>query len=169
MSSGGPVRALLKWILGPLAVALVFCGLGQGLAVRRDQVYAATARLPPAERAGLESAPALAVANATWAFGSVDAVKKMARIELDRLPESEGPRRARVYLRFGIVDTNPDGQAALFGQAWAADPKMGNQGLKDAAVREVHARFVAPGNVLPLFFLGGHPPISGPAAGPGPR
>ncbi len=106
---------------------------------------------------------ALAVADATWAFGSENAARKMFRTELDRLPESEGPQRARVFLRFGIIDSNPDGQAALFNQACVADPSICDH-MKDAALREVRARFVPPGNVLPLYFSNGrgHPPIAGP-------
>ena len=74
---------------------------------------------------------------------------------------ADGPRRARVFLRFGIIEINPDGQAALFAQACAADPPLSDH-LKDAAQAEVRARFVPPGNVLPLYFgSGGHPPISG--------
>jgi len=106
------------------------------------------------------SVAALAVADATWAFGSEEAARKMFRTELDRLPETDGPRRARVFLRFGIIDTNPDGQAALFNQACVADAQICDH-MKEAALREVRARFVPPGNVLPLYFSNGrgHPPI----------
>jgi hypothetical protein len=110
------------------------------------------------------SAAALAVADAIWAFGSENAARKMFRTELDRLPESDGPRRARVFLRFGIIDTNPDGQAALFNQVCTADEHMCDRDhMKEAALREVRTRFVPPGNVLPLFFSNGrgHPPITG--------
>jgi hypothetical protein len=109
------------------------------------------------------TAAALAVADATWAFGSEAAARKMFRTELDRLPESEGAQRARVFLRFGIIDTNPDGQAALFNQACAADARICDH-MKDAALREVRARFVPPGNVLPLYFGNGrgHPSLAGP-------
>jgi hypothetical protein len=110
----------------------------------------------------LGSTAALAVADAVWAFGSEEAARKMFRTELDRLPESDGPRRARVFLRFGIIDTNPDGQAALFNQACAADAQIcDRERMKAAAFREVQARFVPPGNVLPLYFSNGrgHPPI----------
>ena len=113
------------------------------------------------ETQSLESVPAFAVANVTWAFGSEDAVRKMAGSELDRLPESETLHRARVFVRFGIIDTNPDGQAALFAQACVADPNMCDRRLEQAAQSEVKARFVPPGNVLPLYF-GGHPPIPRP-------
>jgi hypothetical protein len=107
-------------------------------------------------------AAALAVADATWAFGSENAARKMFRTELDRLPESEGPQRARVFLRFGIIDTNPDGQAALFNQACTADAKICDH-MKEAAQRELRGRFVPPGNVLPLYFGTGHghPPMAG--------
>ena len=101
------------------------------------------------------------MANVTWAFGSEEAARKMFRSELDRIPEAQGPRRARVFLRFGIIEINPDGQAALFAQACAADARLSDH-LKEAAQEEVRARFVPPGNVLPLYFgSGGHPPISG--------
>lgn len=119
-----------------------------------------SARPADADAGSLESVPAIAVANATWAFGSADAVRQMTDAELGRLSESENLRRARVLLRFGIIDTNPDGQAALFAQACVADPKICDH-MKEAAQREVQARFVAPGNVLPLYF-GGHPPIPRP-------
>jgi hypothetical protein len=100
---------------------------------------------------------AAAKADEIWAHGNEAAVRDMFRAELDRLPESEGKSRARVFLRFGIIDTNPDGQAALFSQACAADPTICDYDrLKKAAEREVHARLVAPGNHLPLYF-GGHP------------
>jgi hypothetical protein len=118
-----------------------------------------------AETKNLESVAAFAVANVTWAFGSEDAVRRMVGSELDRLPESDKLHRARVFVRFGIIDSNPDGQAALFAQACVADPNMCDR-LEDAARREVQARFVPPGNVLPLYF-GGHPAI--PGRGPGPR
>ncbi|HXJ21789.1 MAG TPA: hypothetical protein VMT03_16310 [Polyangia bacterium] len=105
---------------------------------------------------------AAATADLIWGFGSEDAARKMFRTELDRLPESDGPGRARVFLRFGIIDTNPDGQAALFNQACAADAQICDH-MKEAALREVHARFMPPGNVLPLYFGNGrgHPAIPG--------
>jgi hypothetical protein len=154
-------RRLLQWGLGPIAIAALAGAFGQKLASsRRAPFLEKTATLSPSDRQALESAPALAVANATWAFGSMEAVRKMARFELDRLPEAEGPSRARVFVRFGIIDTNPDGQAALFAQACVADPNDCDH-LKEAAQRETQARFVAPGNRLPLFFIGGHPHLAG--------
>ena len=113
------------------------------------------------DRSDLDAALPLAMANVTWAFGSEEAARKMFRRELDRIPESEDPRRARVFLRFGIIEIHPDGQAALFAQACAADARLADH-LKEAAQEEVRARLVPPGNVLPLYFgSGGHPPISG--------
>jgi hypothetical protein len=102
-----------------------------------------------------------AVVDLTWAFGSVESVKAMASSELARLGESDGPARARLFLRFGIVDTNPDGQAALFNQACVADPSIcvDPEKTKLAAERETRARRVPPGNVLPLYFSGGHPAL----------
>jgi hypothetical protein len=121
---------------------------------RRSQLPGAVKRDPAA-------AAALAVADLTWAFGSEDAARKMFRSELDRIPEADGPRRARVFVRFGVIDGNFDGQAALFAQACVADPNVCDvERLKLAAQREVQARFVPPGNVVPLYF-GGHPKIPG--------
>jgi hypothetical protein len=148
----------LAWVLAPLLVAALAAGIGRWRANPRA--------LSPADRAALESVPWLAVANATWSLGSVDAVRKMARTEIDRLPETEGARRARVFLRFGIIDTNPDGQAALFAQACASDATICPQPqFKEAATRETKTRFVAPGNMLPLSLTGGHPPINGAGLG----
>jgi hypothetical protein len=118
-------------------------------------------RLPRAARKDAVVPAALAVADLTWAFGSVDAARKMFRVELDRIPDADGAARAKVFLRFGIIDTNFDGQAALFNQACAADAAICDH-MKEAAAREVKARFVAPGNVLPLYFTGGHPRAAGP-------
>jgi hypothetical protein len=121
-------------------------------------------RLTAAARKDPVPAAALAVADTVWAFGSEDAVRKMARTELDRILESNGPGRGRVFVRFGIIDTNPDGQAALFAQACVADPSLCDRDrLQQAARREVQARFVAPGNVVPLYF-GGHPRVGRIAA-----
>jgi hypothetical protein len=109
------------------------------------------------------SADADAVADEIWRVGDEDTVRKMLKAELDRLPESEGQRRARVFVRFGVVDTNPDGQAALFAQACVADPGVCDRDrLQQAAEREVRARRVPPGDHLPLYFIGHHPPMTGP-------
>ncbi len=164
----GFARPLLQWVLAPIAIAALAGVLGQRHASeQRAPFLEKTATLSPSDRNALESAPALAVANATWAFGSEEAVRKMVRTELDRLPESEGPSRARVFVRFGIIDTNPDGQAALFSQACVADSNDCEH-LKEAAQREIQARFVAPGNHLPLYFSGGIPelPVRDEADGP---
>jgi len=150
------------WVIGPLFMLAVGGALGQRRAdAERGRFYAEPAALPKAERRALESAPALAVANATWAFGSADSVQKMLRFELDRLPQSEGQALARTLVRFGILARNPEGQAAVFGQACNADPSICNH-EKDAALRELQARFVAPGNQLPLYFIPNHPPVFGP-------
>jgi hypothetical protein len=117
-------------------------------------------RLAEGERKSFDAAPALAMANLVWGFGSEASVRKMVRAELDRIPESEGALRGRVFLRFGIIDTNFDGQAALFNAACAADAAICDH-TKEATEREVRARAVAPGNVMPLFFVG-HPRIAGP-------
>jgi hypothetical protein len=153
----------LVWGLALVLIAAVAAGVGRWRAnAERGALFRATASLSPADRTALESVPWLAVANATWALGSVDAVRKMARTEIDRLSDTDGVRRSQVFLRFGIIDTNPDGQAALFAQACAADATICDQPkFKEAATRETRARFVAPGNMLPLSLMGGHPPING--------
>jgi len=124
----------------------------------RARFEQATAGLSEAERGALPSLPGLSVANAVWALGSEDAVKKMLRSELDRLPETEGRARARVLVRFGIMDSNPDGQAAVFFQACVADPSLCERApLIAAAERETRARLVEPGRHLPLYLMAGHP------------
>jgi len=157
-SFGGRV---LTWIVGPLVVLALSALLGHRRACSlRGRFYLAPAALPEAQQRALESVPALAVANATWAFGTADSVRKMLRFELDRQPTSVGPLRARTLVRFGILDRNPEGQAAVFAQACAADQSLCDH-EKEAALREIQARYVAPGNRLPLFFVPNHPPILG--------
>ena len=102
-----------------------------------------------------------AAADAIWANGDEESVRKMFRSELDRIPESDGRARARVFIRFAIIDSNPDGQAALFAQACVADPNVCDRDrLKRAVEHEVRARKVAPGDRMPLYFMGHHPPVS---------
>ncbi len=73
-----------------------------------------------------------------------------------------GPNRARVFVRFGFINTNPDGQAAVFSRACVTDPGVCDPSqLREAAKRVTLARFVASGNQLRLFLLGGHPSVSG--------
>ena len=118
-----------------------------------------------AARKDAVSASARAVADVTWAFGSEDSARKMFRTELDRLPDTDGPARARVFLRFAIIDTNFDGQAALFNQACVADANLcEREKMKAATEREVQARRVAPGNAMPVFFAG-HPKLTGTRTG----
>ncbi|HEY4185596.1 MAG TPA: hypothetical protein VGP07_11030 [Polyangia bacterium] len=151
--------AALKWGLGPLVLAALAAAVGHGRsAPPAGPLVAAVAARPEAERKALEEAPWLATANASWAFGSLDSVKRAFRTEIDRLPETEGAWRARAFLRFGIVDTNPDGQAAVFAQACAADAYDCDH-LKERVEREIKVRFVSPGNYLPLYFIPGHPPV----------
>ena len=152
-----PKRALALLLTFVLAALLGYARANG----ERAQFAQATAALSPTERTALESVPGLAVANAIWALGSEDAVKKMLRAELDRLPESEGLARARVFVRFGIIDSNPDGQAAVFFQACASDPNLCDRPrLIAAAERETRARLVEPGQHLPLYLTSGHPQVS---------
>jgi hypothetical protein len=149
--------SVLKWVVGPAAVLVLSAALGEARASDgTGTLLARTAALPDAELRRLEGLSAAALANATWAFGSVDAVRKMTRTELERLPD--GPERARVLLRLALVDDNLDGQAALIAQACVADPRTCDEpGL--AAGLEAKQRFVSPGNRLPLFMLQGHPQV----------
>jgi len=152
----------LKWVVGPVVVAALAGVVGHLVAQRPHGPFAQRfAALAAGDRKPLENAPAFALANATWAAGDVEAVKKMARFELDRLPESETAARARVFVRFGIVDTNPDGQAAVFNQACITDQGHCDH-LKEIAERETKERLVAPGNRLPPYFLAGHPHVGAP-------
>ncbi|MEI9942490.1 MAG: hypothetical protein WDO69_35195 [Pseudomonadota bacterium] len=154
-------RALTKRARGPLAVLGLALLLGYAHANgQHAQLARAIAALSKTEQTALESAPALAVANAIWALGNEDAVRKMLKSELDRLPETEGVARARAFVRFGIIDSNPDGQAAVFFQACASDPSLCERPrLIAAAERETRARLVEPGQHLPLYLISGHPQV----------
>jgi hypothetical protein len=153
--------ALALWVVGLVAVAVVAGALGQRQAnARRGEFYDATVALSTSARARLEAAPAFAAANAVWAFGGVETVRKMLKAELDRIPETDGANRARAFVRFGIIDTNPDGQAALFALACTMDENDCDH-LKEAAERETNLRLVAPGNQLPPYFIAGHPHVTG--------
>ncbi|HEY0464489.1 MAG TPA: hypothetical protein VGC79_09785 [Polyangiaceae bacterium] len=152
-------RAPVKRLLGPLSILVLALLVGYARANEpRARFAQGIASLSDSERGALESGAGFTVANAIWALGSEDAVKKMLRTELDRLPESEGRARARVFVRFGIIDSNPDGQAAVFFQACASDPNLCDRArLIAAAERETHARLLEPGQHLPLYLLSGHP------------
>lgn len=149
-----------QWILGPVLVLLGAAALGQACSSQRPGAFFAEPALVTEAREGeLRAAVARSLANVVWALGDESAVRRMTRAELDRLGEdAPGPERARVYLRFGLIDTNPDGQAAVFSQACLADPKACDD-LATAALTETRARLVRPGNTLPLSLIGGHPPI----------
>jgi hypothetical protein len=152
-------RPLDKRAFGPMLVFGLALLIGYArVSGPRARFAQAVATLSDAERAALPSLAQATVSNATWALGSEDAVKKMLRAELDRLPESEGRARARALLRFGIIDSNPDGQAAVFFQACVADPSLCERApLIAAAERETRARLVEPGQHLPLYLMAGHP------------
>ena len=153
----------LWWVVAPLVIATAAGAVGHLRAARpRNALAAEMETLSELQRRTLAELPARAIANATWLLGTVEAVRQMARFELDRLDPADGAARARTFVRFGIVDTNPDGQAALFNQACAADEHVCNENLKMAVEREVAARLVAPGNRVPPFFIAGHPHFPGP-------
>ena len=152
------LRAVI-WFVGPLAVAAVAGELGSVRAKHeRGELFADTSSLSERERKQLELVPARVLDNAAWTLGSGDVAKQLVKFELDALDESESARRARVFIRFGLVDANFDGQAAVFASACAADPGVCDTArLKQAAEEEAGARFVPPGNRLPLSLSGGHP------------
>jgi hypothetical protein len=154
-------RTLLKRAGGPLLVLFAFFLIGYARANgQRARFTQAIAALSESERAALESAPRRAIVDTIWALGSEDAVRKMLRSELDRLPEAEGAARARAFVRFGIIDSNPDGQAAVFFQACVSDPGLCERPrLIAAAERETRARLVEPGQRLPLYLTSGHPQV----------
>jgi len=153
-------RALGRAI-GPLVVAALVAVLAAALAGdRRGTLFGATAKLSAAERGQLELTPTLAVANAAWRLGSGASARRAVKAALDQLPDS-GPARARTLLRFAAVDQNPEGQAAVIGQACAADASICDH-LKETMESEVATRLVSPGNRLPLYFLTGHPHGAGP-------
>lgn len=155
------VRALSTWFFGPLALALCGVALGQFQAgSSRGGFFGAPRLVTPARLRELEAAPLRAVANAIWAFGDFEAARRSAQHELDRLSGVGGPERARVFIRFGLVETSPDGQRALFGQACQDDP-VACKDLRAMAQREADARFVAPGNHLPMRLLPNQPHIPG--------
>jgi len=152
---------IVKLVVGPLLGALLAARLGQVRAgAGRGRFGGWPVDLSGPEASALQLAPARAAANAAWALGSPDAVKESSKWELDQLAPTEVPRRVQLLLRFGIVDTNPDGQAAIFGQVCATDPSTCAH-LKDATEGETRTRLVAPGNRLPPFFIAGHPHVPG--------
>ncbi|HET9930214.1 MAG TPA: hypothetical protein VFQ35_05995 [Polyangiaceae bacterium] len=150
------LHAIALWIIGPLAVGAASTLLGASAAKSKDAVVRDTASLGAAERKHLETLPGRAISDAAWALADVDTARKVLQRELDRLPESDGPARARTFIRFGIIDPNPDGQAAVFSLACVEDPSVCDR-MKEAGERETVVRLVAPGNHLPLSLLGGHP------------
>jgi len=158
-----PILQAVIWFLGPLAVAVIGGELGSIHAKHeRGELFASTSSLPARELKRLELVPARVMDNAAWTLGSGDVAKKLVKFELDTLDDTEGPRRARVFIRFGLVDASFDGQAAVFASACVADPSVCDTArLKKAAEQEAGARFVAPGNHLPLSLIGGHPPLEG--------
>ena len=143
-------------VFGPLLVALLAARFGQLRAdARRAGAFGAPAAISAADRSARQVATARAAANAAWALGSPASVKDASKWELDQLSPGEVARRVQLLLRFGIVDTNPDGQAAIFGQVCMTDAHVCAH-LKDAAAGETRTRLVSPGNHLPLYFVPGH-------------
>jgi hypothetical protein len=149
------------WVAGPLAVAALAGELGSLHAKReRGELFAGTSSLSEPERKRLEAVPARVMDNVAWTLAGGEVARQLVKFELDALDDSEGARRARVFIRFGLVDSNFDGQAAVFASACTADPNVcDSTRLKEAAAEEASVRYVPPGNHLPLSLIGGHPPI----------
>ncbi len=158
------VAFALLWVVGPLVLGAVAGELGSARAkARRGEFFAATSALTDAERLRLETVPIRVVDNAAWTLGGYELVRKVLKLELDAPDETDGARRARVFIRFGMIDQNFDGQAAVLNSACVADPSVCDTAkMKAAAEHEAKERFVAPGNQLPLSLIGGHPPIGMP-------
>jgi hypothetical protein len=156
--------ALVQWLLGPLLVAALAGELGSLRAkAQRGRLFVQTSALAPAESKRLESLPARAMDNAVWPLSGAEVAQKLVKFELDQTDERDGARRARLLIRFGLIDRNFDGQAAVFAAACTADASLCEPiPLRDAAEHEAGLRFVAPGNHLPLALIGGHPPIGAP-------
>lgn len=155
-------RARPAWWMAPVA----FCVLGAVVGhTQRDYGQASFFAAPPyvnnPDKATLEGAAAAAVANAAWAFADGGTARKVTHSEIGRLYDRSGPEKARTLIRLAMLDQSPDGRSALFAQACSAHPPVCDD-RRAAALREIEARFVAPGNSLPLGMLeGGHPPIEG--------
>lgn len=157
---------LLKWGGGPLVTLLL--GLGLGIVQSRSSLGSVEdeAQLAVRERANpMKTAPLRAVVNGVWAMGNEKSVERLSRLELSQLTETDASRKAQLLVRLGLMQERPDAQASLFGSACSLDPQLCAD-LPAVAGREADARFVPPGNVLPLSLVGGHPPISGPAREP---
>jgi hypothetical protein len=160
------VKRAALWTVGPLLVLLAAAWLGFARQRElRGRFYRATEALSEAELKSLEAVPVLAAANAAWALGPAESAKRTIDAVLESVPPADSARRAQALVRFGLIDSTLDGQAAVFGLACAAEPGYCDAGLERAARREVAQRFVSPGNSLPLYF-GGHPPIAGPSTPP---
>jgi hypothetical protein len=156
--------AFAQWLLGPLLVAALAGELG-GLRAKAQQGrwFVQTSTLPAEQLKDLEAVPARAMDNAVWTLSGAEVAQKLVKFELDQLDDRDGARRARLLIRFGLIDRNFDGQAAVFAAACTADASLCNPiPLRDAAEHEAGLRFVSPGNHLPLALIGGHPPIGGP-------
>ncbi len=152
-------RIWLLWWVAPLVGLAIGMLVGQRLTDGESGAsFEAPSTMTPVEIATFEGAAAMTMANVTWVTGSLEQVKHASSAALQALPESAGRERARLFLRLSLIDDNPDGQRALSASACAADTSVcADQAA--AARREAQLRLVTPGNRLPLWMLGGHPPI----------
>lgn len=149
--------ALVRWAVGPLAVAMVTAVLGAVAAgERRGALFTATAKLSAAQQSELELFLPLSITNAAWRLGTGVSAERALKATLEKLPET-GATRARMLLRLAAVVDSPEGQAAIINQACGADPSVCDQ-LREATARELVERLVPP-NQMPLYFVGHHPPV----------
>lgn len=147
---------VISWLVLPsLALAL---GLYLGVTCNADQpgaFFGAPTLTTPQQRAILEAAPHLAIADAAWQLADIKTTQAITRAELDRLAP-EGYERARALVRFALLDSNPDGQAAALSQACIAHAPTCEQ-LADSARQQAATRWVGAPPALPLSLVGGHP------------
>ncbi|HET9955300.1 MAG TPA: hypothetical protein VFQ61_12385 [Polyangiaceae bacterium] len=153
-------RRLVEWLAGPALLA-IFAGILSAThrAPPPNEFGRRLASLSEAQRRALEAAPMRAIAEVVWAFGNITVLKRNLESELTRTDDSEPQVRARLLLRRGIIEPNPEAQWALFAEACSADSTTCPQ-IKDLATREAEKRHVSPGSSLPLSLMGSaHPPV----------
>jgi hypothetical protein len=151
------LRAVALFFVVPLLVAWGGAEFGIARASQHPgSFFGAPALADAATLEALRTDGRMAVANGVWALGAAESVRRMTQGEGSRLPPSQGRARARLLLRFGLVDRSGEGRSALFSQACQADAATCDD-LALSVRREAEARLVAPGNVVPARFASGPP------------
>lgn len=152
-------RQLASWVLGPLLALGVGAWVGRSLEPGRDEAFFGMPKsVDPSRNRALEGLVRASVANAAWAFGDGATARRLTQSEIHRLQSAGGSELARAYLRLALVDTNPDGRKALFGQTCAIDAGY-CEDLEASLLGEAKARFVAPGSEEWFQLMKVHPPI----------